>query len=212
MVSGFGLCGNPEALISAVLDSGVRNLTVIANNTGNLGKGLALWLRAGIVSRAICTYLGNNHDIHELMAKGALEVEIVPQGTFVERMRCAGAGIPAFFTPTGVGTVVAEGKEVMEFDGKPALLERALSADFAFIRAHTADPFGNVRFWRTARNFAPIMATAAKITIAEADNLVPIGAMDPDDVHLPGIFVQRVLEVRDHENPFEYKMTRPREC
>ncbi len=210
MVGGFGLCGNPEALITAVLDSGVKGITIISNNAGNLGKGLAVWLKAGIVSKVICSYLGNNEDLHRMMAAGTIAVEVNPQGTLVERMRCAGAGIPAFYTPTGVGTVVAEGKEVREFDGRSYVLERALSADYALIRARRGDAFGNLRFWRTARNFSPIMATAARTTIAEVDELVDIGAIDPDDVHLPGLFVQRVVEVREHEDPFEYRTVRPR--
>lgn len=210
MVSGFGLCGNPEALIAAVIDAGVRDVTVISNNCGNLGKGLATWLHAGIVAKVICSYLGNNKDLHEAMAAGTVAVEVNPQGTLVERMRAAGAGIAGFYTPTGVGTVVAEGKEVREFDGRPYLFERALSADYAFVRAAKGDRFGNLRFWRTARNFGPIMATAARCTIAEVDELVDIGAIDPDDVHLPGLYVQRVVEVREHENPFEYRTVRPR--
>jgi 3-oxoacid CoA-transferase subunit A len=208
MVGGFGLCGNPEALIAGVLEAGVRELTLISNNSGNLGKGLATWLRAGIVRKVICTYVGNNQDLHGLMQKGAIDVEILPQGTFVERMRAAGAGIPAFYTPTGAGTVVAEGKEVRVFDGREHLLEHALSADFALIRAHRADPFGNLRFWRTARTFSPAMAMAATTTVVEADALVPLGALDPDDVHLPGIFVPRIVEVREHEDPFEYRTVR----
>jgi 3-oxoacid CoA-transferase subunit A len=208
MVGGFGLCGNPEALIAGVLEAGVRELTLISNNSGNLGKGLATWLRAGIVRKVICTYVGNNEDLHALMQQGAIDVEIVPQGTFVERMRAAGAGIPAFYTPTGAGTVVAEGKEVRVFDGREHLLEHALSADFALIRAHRADPFGNLRFWRTARTFSPAMAMAATTTVVEADALVPLGSMDPDDVHLPGIFVHRIVEVREHEDPFEYRTVR----
>ncbi len=208
MVGGFGLCGNAEALIAAVLERGARDLTIISNNAGNLGKGLATWLRAGVVSKVICTYIGNNEDLHRLMADGSVEVEINPQGTFVERMRAAGAGIPAFYTPTGVGTVVAENKEVRSFDGTDYVMERALFADFALIRARRADPFGNLRFWRTARNFSPIMATAATTTIAEVDELVGLGDIDPDDVHLPGVFVQRVVEVREHEDPFEYRTVR----
>jgi 3-oxoacid CoA-transferase subunit A len=208
MVGGFGLCGNPEALIAGVLEAGVRELTLISNNSGNLGKGLATWLRAGIVRKVICTYVGNNQDLHALMQKGAIDVEILPQGTFVERMRAAGAGIPAFYTPTGAGTVVAEGKEVRVFDGREHLLEHALSADFALLRAHRADPFGNLRFWRTARTFSPAMAMAATTTVVEADALVPLGALDPDDVHLPGIFVHRIVEVRAHEDPFEYRTVR----
>ncbi len=210
MVGGFGLCGNPEALIQGVLDAGARDLTLISNNSGNMGKGLALWLRAGIVRRVICSYIGNNEDLHRLMAAGAVEVEITPQGTLVERMRAAGAGIPAFYTPTGVGTVVADGKETREINGRTYLLEHALHADFALIRAQRADAFGNLRFWRTARNFSPVMATAARVTVAEVDHLLPNGAIDPDDVHLPGLYVQRLVEVTQHEDPFEYRTTRPR--
>ena len=210
MVGGFGLCGNPEGLIDGVLDKGVRDLTIISNNAGNLGKGLAKWLKAGVVSKVICSYLGNNEDLHRMMAEGSLKVEVNPQGTLVERMRAAGAGIAAFYTPTGVGTVVADGKEVREVNGRSYLMETALHADFAFIRARKGDAFGNLRFWRTARNFSPVMATAAKTTIAELDELVPIGGLDPDDVHLPGIFVHRVVEVLEHEDPFEYRTVRER--
>ncbi|MBX3276196.1 MAG: CoA transferase subunit A [Sandaracinaceae bacterium] len=210
MVGGFGLCGNAEALIAGVVAHGARDLHLISNNAGNLGKGLAQWLRAGIVKKVTCTYLGNNDDLHAARESGAVELEVIPQGTFVERIRAAGAGIPAFYTPTGVGTVVAEGKETRAFGGRTYLLEEALSADFALIRCHRADPFGNARFWRTARNFSPLMAMAAKTTIAEADELVALGAIDPDDVHLPGIFVHRVVEVREHEDPFEYRRVRAR--
>lgn len=215
MVGGFGLCGNAEALIEAVATCGAKELTLISNNAGNMGKGLATWLKAGIVRRIICTYVGNNEDLHAMMRDGTGEVNIIPQGTFVERMRAAGAGIPAFFTPTGVGTVVADGKEVREFRGRDGdlreyVLEEALYADYALIRAHSADPYGNLRFYRTARNFCPIMATAAKTTIVECDHLVELGDFDPDDVHLPGAFVQRVLHVPTHEDHFEYKTSRPR--
>ena len=210
MVGGFGLCGNAEALIAGVLDVGVRNLTLISNNAGNLGQGLATWLRAGIVTKIICTYVGNNEDLHRAMGDASVDVTIIPQGTFVERMRAAGAGIPAFYTPTGVGTLVQEGKECREFDGRMYVLERALAADFALIRAQRADSFGNLRFYRTARNFSPIMATAAETTIVEVDQLVPLGAIDPDDVHLPGVFVHRLVEVREHADTIEYLKTRPR--
>lgn len=210
MVGGFGLCGNAEALIRGVVERGVRDLHLISNNAGNMGKGLALWLRAGIVREVTCTYLGNNDDLHRAMADGSVKINVIPQGTFVERMRAAGAGIPAFYTPTGVGTVVAEGKETRDFHGRTYVLEEALHADFALVRCHKADSFGNARFWRTARNFSPIMASAAETTILEADELVPLGALDPNDVHLPGIFVHHVLEVREHEDPFEYRTTRPR--
>ena len=209
MVGGFGLCGNAEALIAGVIDTGAKELTLISNNAGSMGKGLARWLKAGIVRRVICTYVGTNEDLHRAMADGSIEVEIVPQGTFVERMRAAGAGIPGFYTPTGVGTVVAEGKETREFEGRTYVLERALHADFALIRAHQADPFGNVRFYRTARNFAPAMATAARTAIVECDHLVALGAFDPDDVHLPGAFVKRVVHVPEHEDVIEFRTVRP---
>jgi 3-oxoacid CoA-transferase subunit A len=210
LVGGFGLCGNAEALITGVIDRGVRDLHLVSNNAGNLGKGLAQWLRAGIVSRITCTYVGNNQDLHAAMRDGTIDVSIIPQGTFVERMRAAGAGVPAFYTPTGVGTVVAEGKETREFGGRTYLLEEALPGDFALIRAQVADPFGNARFHRTARNFSPVMATAARTTLLEADRLVALGDLDPDDVHLPGLFVHHVVEVREHEDVIEYRTVRPR--
>ncbi|MFW5920677.1 MAG: CoA transferase subunit A [Polyangiales bacterium] len=208
MVGGFGLCGNPEALIKGVVETGKKDLTLISNNSGNLGQGLATWLHAGIVKKWIGTYIGNNQDMHDQMKSGQVEVEINPQGTFVERMRAAGAGIPAFYTPTGYGTVVAEGKETREFDGRHYVMERALPADFALIRARTADTFGNLRFWRTTRNFQMAMATAAEITVVEADEVVPLGSIDPDDVHLPGGFAHRIVEVKEHEDPFEYRTVR----
>ncbi len=210
MVGGFGLSGNAEALIKGVVERGVKDLTLISNNAGNLGKGLALWLRAGLIRKVICSYIGANQDLHDRMADGRVEVEITPQGTLAERMRAAGAGIPAFYTPTGAGTIAEQGKETREFDGRRHVLERALFADVALVRAATSDHFGNLRFWRTARNFNPVMATAAKLTIAECDRLVDNGDIDPDDVHLPGIFVHRIVHVPEHENAFEYKVTRPR--
>jgi 3-oxoacid CoA-transferase subunit A len=210
MVGGFGLCGNAEALIRGVIDKGVKDLTLVSNNAGNLGKGLATWLRADLVKKVICSYLGTNEDLHSRMASGAITVEVTPQGTLAERMRAAGAGIPAFFTPTGVGTVVEEGKEKRTIDGRDYLLEKALPADFALIRARTVDRFGNLRFYRTARNFSPIMATAARTTVVEADRLVEVGAIDPDDVHLSGLYVHRIVHVPEHEDPFEYKTSRKR--
>lgn len=210
MVGGFGLSGNAEALIGGMAVRGVKDLTLISNNAGNLGKGLAQWLRAGIVRKVICSYIGGNEDLHTRMASKEVEVEITPQGTLAERMRAGGAGIAAFFTPTGAGTVVSEGKETREFDGRLHVLERALTADVALIRAKASDHFGNLRFWRTARNFSPVMATAARLTIVEADQLVENGAIDPDDVHLSGIYVHRVVEVRDHENAFEFRTVRKR--
>ncbi len=210
LVGGFGLSGNPEALIRGVVDRGVRDLTLVSNNAGNLGKGLAAWLKAGIVKKVICSYIGNNDDLHARMASGEVEVEVVPQGTLAERMRAAGAGIPAFFTATGVGTVVEQGKEVREIDGRRYLLERALPGDVALVRAHTSDRFGNLRFWRTARNFNPVAATAAKLSIVECDVLVENGDIAPDDVHLPGIYVHKIVHVPEHEDAFEYKTVRQR--
>jgi len=210
LVGGFGLSGNPEALIRGVVECGVRDLTLVSNNAGNLGKGLATWLKAGIIRKVICSYIGNNDDLHTRMASGEVKVEITPQGTLAERMRAAGAGIPAFFTPTGVGTVVEEGKEVKEIDGRRYLLERALPGDVALVRAAVSDRFGNARFWRTARNFNPVMAMASKLTLVECDKLVDNGAIDPDDVHMPGIFVHRIVHVPEHENAFEYRTVRKR--
>lgn len=210
MCGGFGLSGNPEALIRGVVERGVRDLTLVSNNAGNLGKGLATWLKAGIIRKVICSYIGQNEDLHTRMASGEVQVEITPQGTLAERMRAAGAGIAAFFTPTGVGTVVEEGKETREIDGRRYLLEHALHGDVALVRAQKSDRFGNVRFWRTAKNFNPVMATAAKLSIVECDELVENGAIDPDDVHLAGIYVHRIVHVPEHENAFEYKTTRKR--
>ncbi|MEJ7603709.1 MAG: CoA transferase subunit A [Kofleriaceae bacterium] len=210
LVGGFGLSGNPEALIKGVVDRGVHDLTLISNNAGNLGKGLAQWLRAGIIRKVICSYIGNNEDLQTRMASGEVLVEITPQGTLAERMRAAGAGIPAFFTPTGAGTVVEQGKETREIDGRRYILERALPGDVALVRAHTSDHFGNLRFWRTARNFNPVMATAAKLAIVECDHLVQNGEIDPDDVHLSGIYVHRLIHVPEHEDAFEYRTVRKR--
>src|SRR5512143_3409866 len=178
MCGGFGLSGNPEALIRGVLERGVRDLTLVSNNAGNLGKGLATWLKAGLIKKVICSDIGANEDLHTRMASGEVQVEITPQGTLAERMRAAGAGIPAFFTPTGVGTVVEEGKETREIDGRRYILEKSLPGDVALVRATISDRFGNLRFWRTARNFNPVMATAAKLTIVECDKLVENGTMD----------------------------------
>ena len=210
LVGGFGLSGNPEALIKGVVDRGVRDLTLVSNNAGNMGKGLAQWLRAGIIRKVICSYIGGNEDLHTRMASGEVQVEITPQGTLAERMRAAGAGIPAFYTPTGVGTVVEDGKETKEIDGRRYILEKALRGDVALVRAAKSDRFGNLRFWRTARNFNPVMASAAKTSIVECDELVANGAIDPDDVHLAGIFVHKIVHVPEHENAFEYKTLRKR--
>lgn len=207
-VSGFGLSSNPEALIAAVRDRGVRDLTLVANNAGSIGLGLATWLKAGLVRRFLGTYVGNNADLQQAIDDGSVEVVLMPQGTFVERLRAAGAGLGGFFTPTGVGSVVADGKELRWFDGRPYLLERPLPVDFAFVRAHRADPFGNVRFRGTGHNFGPAMAMAATVTVVEADHVVPLGGIAPDDVHLPGAFVQRVLHVPHHDDVIEKRTVR----
>ena len=211
MVGGFGLSGNAEALIAAVLELGVRGLTLVSNNAGNLGKGLNRWLEAGIVARFIGSYIGTNAALHRAMDAGALDVELVPQGTFAERIRAGGAGIPAFYTPTGVGTVVEKGKHKAEIGGRMCLLEHALVADFALVRARVADRYGNARFWRTAQNFSPAMAMAAKTTVLECDRLVAIGELDPDAVHLPGLFVKRIIEVPHHEDVIEVRTVRTAE-
>jgi 3-oxoacid CoA-transferase subunit A len=208
LIGGFGLSGNPEALMRGVMERGVRDLTMVSNNAGALGRGLGLWLRAGIVRKVICSYIGPNDDVHTRMASGQLHVEVTPQGTLAERIRAAGAGILAFYTPTGVGTVVEQGKEVKDINGRRYILEHALPGDVALVRAHTADQFGNLRFWRTARNFNAVMATAAKLTIVECDNLVANGTIDPDDVHLAGIYAHRIIHVPEHDNEFEYKPAR----
>ena len=210
MVGGFGLCGNAEALIVALSQSGRSQLTIISNNCGNQGQGLAILLKNRQVSAWKGSFMGGNPDIQEQYAEGSVEVELIPQGTLAERIRAGGAGIPAFYTPTGVGTIVSEGKDTREFDGKEAILERALRADFAFIRARCADEYGNLRFYGTTQNFQLAMAMAAQTTIVEADEVVPLGSIPPDDVHLPGIFVQRIVEVPHHENPIEHRTTRSR--
>jgi 3-oxoacid CoA-transferase subunit A len=208
MAGGFGLCGIAEACIEAIARTGVRNLTIISNNCGNQGEGLAVLLKNRQVARVICSFIGGNPDLAEQYLKGSVKVELSPQGTLAERIRAGGAGIAGFYTPTGVGTVVAEGKEVREIDGKNFVFERPLRADLAIVRAAVGDVFGNLRFYRTARNFNPIMATAADVTVAEVDKLVHAGGLDPDDVHLPGLFVTRVVEVRAHRNVIEHLTTR----
>lgn len=209
-VGGFGLCGNPEACITAIAASGAKNLVIVSNNCGNQGQGLAVLLQQRQVGRVICSFVGGNRDLEQQMLAGEVQVELNPQGTLAERLRAGGAGIPAFFTPTGAGTVVAEGKEVREFAGRPCVLETALQPDFAIVRAAVGDRLGNLRFYRTARNFNPLAAMAARVTIAEVDRLVEVGELDPDDVHLPGIFVQRLIHVPQHRDVIEFRTTRPR--
>ncbi len=204
-VGGFGLVGNPEACIAAVAASGKKALTIVSNNCGNQGKGLAVLLQQRQVARVICSFVGGNPDLEAQMLAGEVEVMLNPQGTLAERLRAGGAGIEAFYTPTGAGTVVAEGKETREFDGRPCVLETALRPDFAIVRAAVGDRFGNLRFYKTARNFNPLAAMAGRVTVAEVDELLDNGALDPDDVHLPGIFVQRVVHVPEHHDFIEYR-------
>jgi 3-oxoacid CoA-transferase subunit A len=208
MVGGFGLCGMPENLIRALARMGIKNLTTISNNAGVDGFGMGLLLANGQIRRHIGTYVGENKLLEEMVLKGTLQLDLVPQGTFSERIRAAGAGIPAFFTPTGVGTVVAEGKETREFDGRLYVMERALKADFAFVKAWKGDSWGNLVYRKTARNFNPMMATAAKVTIAEVEQLVEVGELDPDVVHTPSVFVNRIFQGELFERRIEKRTVR----
>src|SRR5207247_11211286 len=205
MAGGFGLCGLPEDLINATREKGVRNLTVISNNAGIDGLGVGLLLEARQVRKIIATYVGENQLFEKLALAGELEVELVPQGTFAERIRAGGAGIAAFFTPTGYGTVVAEGKETRRFGERHYVLEASLTADFALVKAYKGDRLGNLQYRKTARNFNPIMATAARLTIAEVERLVEPGEIDPEMVHTPGVYVQRILQGVDYEKRIEQR-------
>ena len=192
-VGGFGLCGIPEALIAALKDTGVKQLTCISNNAGVDGFGLGLLLETKQIKKMISSYVGENKEFERQFLSGELEVELTPQGTLAEKLRAGGAGIPAFFTPTGVGTVIAEGKEVREFNGKDYILEESLTADVALVKAYKADKAGNLVFRKTAQNFNPVCAMAGKITIAEVEQIVEIGDLDPDEIHLPGIYVNCIV-------------------
>lgn len=202
MSGGFGLCGIPENCIDEIARQGIRDILAISNNIGNSGRGLAVLLKSRQISRAICSYVGGNPDLEAQMLAGEVSVELCPQGTFSERIRAAGMGIRAFYTPTGYATLVAEGKEVKEFD-RPCILETALGADFAIVKAQRGDTFGNLWFQETARNFSPLMAMAAETTVVEVEELVPLGQIAPEDVHLPGIFVQRIFQGTDYRNDIE---------
>jgi 3-oxoacid CoA-transferase subunit A len=208
MIGGFGLCGIPENLIRALVKKNVRNLKTISNNVGVDGFGLGLLLANGQIKSHIGTYVGENKLLEEMVIAKQIDLELSPQGTFSERIRAGGAGIPAFFTPTGYGTVIAEGKEVREFDGRKYILETALHADFAFVKAWKADKWGNLIYRKTARNFNPMMATAAKVTIAEVEEIVELGELDPDSVHTPSVFVQRVFKGESFEKRIERRTTR----
>ena len=193
MVGGFGLCGVPEDLIDALVRKGVRNLTTVSNNAGVDQAGLGKLLATGQIKKHIGSYVGENKMFEEMVLSGKIQLELNPQGTLAERIRAGGAGIPAFFTPTGAGTVVAEGKEVREFNGRPHVLEKALRADFALVKAWKADRWGNLVFHKTARNFNPVMATAARVTIAEVEEIVETGKLAPDGVHVPSVYVKRIV-------------------
>src|SRR2546422_9899733 len=210
MVGGFGLCGVPEHLVKALHARGARNLTIISNNAGVDEYGLGVLLKSRQIRKMVATYVGENKEFERQALSGEIEVELVPQGTFVERIRAGGAGIGGFFTPTGYGTLVAEGKETRVIDGKPYVLEMALHADFAFVKAYKGDRVGNLVYRKTARNFNPLMATAAKITIAEAEHLVEPGEIEPDAVITPSVYVTHILQGTNYEKKIEKRTVRKR--
>lgn len=207
-MGGFGLCGIPENCIAALVRKGVKGLTFVSNNAGVDGFGIGLLLEKRQVKKMISSYVGENKLFEQLLLSGELEVELTPQGTLAEKLRAGGAGIPAFYTPTGVGTVIAEGKDVKEFDGRKYVLERSIVTDFAVVKAWKGDAMGNLVFRKTSRNFNPVCAMAGKITIAEVEELVPIGSIDPDEVHLPGIYVKRIFQGKNYEKRIEKKTLR----
>lgn len=211
MSGGFGLSGNPETLIPEVLASGAKNLTVISNNCGAEGFGLWMLLNTRQIRKMISSYIGENKLFEQLYLSGELELELNPQGTLAERIRSGGAGVPAFFTRTGVGTVVADGKEVREFDGELYVMERWLKADLSIVKGWKADTEGNVVYRKTARNFNPVMATAGKVTVVEVEEIVPAGTLDPDQIHTPSIYVDRVTLSTINEKRIEFRTTRPRD-
>lgn len=208
MLGGFGLCGIPENSIAALLKKGTTNLTCISNNAGVDDFGIGVLLKTRQVKKMISSYVGENAEFERQLLSGELEVELTPQGTLAERIRAGGAGIPAFFTPAGVGTEVAEGKETREFDGKTYLMETGLRADFALVKAWKGDTAGNLIYKGTARNFNPMMAAAGKITIAEVEELVPAGELDPNMIHTPGIYVQRIYQGQNYEKRIEQRTVR----
>lgn len=208
MVGGFGLCGIPETCIAALLHRGIKGLTCISNNAGVDDFGLGLLLRNGQINKMISSYVGENAEFERRLLSGELEVELIPQGTLAERIRAGGAGIPAFYTPAGYGTEVAKGKEIRAFDGKMYLLEHALKADFAIVKAWKGDTAGNLIYRGTARNFNPMMAAAGHITIAEVEHLVPAGELDPAHIHTPGVYVQRIFQGGPYEKRIEQRTTR----
>lgn len=208
MVGGFGLCGVPEDLIDALVEKGLQNLTTISNNAGVDQHGLGKLLSKGQIKKHIGSYVGENKMFEQMVLSGKVELELNPQGTLAERIRAGGAGIPAFFTPTGAGTMVSEGKEVRDFNGRPHVMERALQADFALIKAWKADRWGNLVFRKTARNFNPVMATAARVTIAEVEEIVEPGQLEPDRVHVPSVYVKRVVLTTVKDKKIEKRTVR----
>ncbi len=211
MLGGFGLCGIPENCIAALVKKGVSGLTCISNNAGVDDFGLGLLLQKRQIKKMVSSYVGENDEFERQMLSGELEVDLIPQGSLAERCRAGGAGIPAFFTPAGYGTEIANGKEIREFNGKAHILESALTADYAIVKAWKGDPFGNLIFKGTARNFNPVMAMAGRITIAEVEELVAPGELNPNHIHLPGIFVQRILKGEHYEKRIEQRTTRTKE-
>ncbi len=209
MAGGFGLCGIPENLIAALRDDGVKDLTVISNNCGVDDFGLGLLLQARRIKKMVSSYVGENKEFERQYLAGELELEFNPQGTLAERCRAGGAGVPAFFTKTGVGTVIADGKELREFDGETYVMETGLVADLSIVKAWKGDEQGNLVYRKTARNFNPMMATAGRVTVAEVEEIVPVGALDPDNIHTPGIFVQRIIQ-GEHEKRIEQRTVRER--
>lgn len=210
MSGGFGLCGNPENSIQCLAKMGVKDLTIISNNCGTTEKGLGILLAQGQVKKMISSYVGENKIFAEQFLSGSLEVELNPQGTLAERIRAGGAGIEAFFTPTGCGTQISEGKEIRNINGVDCVLETALRADFAFVKAWKSDRWGNLVFRKTARNFNPLMATAGRTTVVEVEELVEVGEIAPDEVHLSSVYVQRIFQGSNYEKPIEQRTTRPR--
>ncbi len=208
MVGGFGLCGIPENLIRALVRKGVKNLTTISNNAGVDGFGMGLLLAAGQIRKHIGTYVGENKLLEQMVLQGKVELDLVPQGTFSERIRAGGAGIPAFFTPTGFGTMVGENKQTREFDGRMYVMEHALKADFALVKAWKGDTWGNLVYRKTGRNFNPMMATAAKVTIAEVEHLVEVGELEPDMIHTPSVYVKRIFQGELYEKRIEKRTVR----
>ena len=208
LIGGFGLCGIPEASINALLTTNLKDLTCISNNAGVDDFGVGLLIKQHMIRKLIASYVGENMEFEKQYKQGSMELELIPQGTLAERIRAGGAGIPAFYTPAGIGTHLAEGKEVREFDGRLFLLERWIKADFALVKAWKGDTAGNLIYKGTARNFNPLMATAGKITIAEVEELVPAGELDPNQIHTPGIYVQRIFQGNEYEKRIEKKTVR----